>query len=132
MQKKIPSGTLHKAGEDYLEAILRLEMEKGNVRSIDVANLLEFTKPSVSRAVSVLSEAGYLRVDEDHSLHLTPRGREIATEIYERHCVITEFLVGIGVDPKTAEEDACQIEHVISRTSFEKLRELVEKKTFPL
>ena len=125
MHKKFNSKpvTRHKAGEDYLEAILVLANSKGFVRSIDVANLLEFSKPSVSRAVSVLKEAGYITVDENHYLFLTDSGRKIAEEIYERHRFFTDFLTKIGVDPIIAEEDACQMEHVVSAESFEKLKE---------
>lgn len=126
-KKEIVPGTLHKAGEDYLEAILVLHREKGVVRSVDVANHLHYTKPSVSRAVTVLRQAGYLTMDRDRFLHLTAEGQKIAEAVYDRHCCLTNFLVELGVDAETAEEDACQIEHVISEDSFEHLKEYIEK-----
>ena len=127
MRKKIKHGTLHKAGEDYLEAILCLEMEKGTVRSVDVAERLDYSKPSVSRAVSVLGQAGYLVMEDDRSLHLTRVGRAIAEEIYERHSFFREMLMELGVDAQTADRDACRMEHDISGESFDRLRELMEK-----
>ena len=116
----------HRAGEDYLEAILVLSQKNGVVRSIDVANLLDYSKPSISKAVSVLKEAGYLTVDNNHYLYLTDEGRKIGEEIYERHRFFTDFLVKIGVDPKTAENDACQMEHAISADSFQKLKSFLQ------
>ena len=127
MGKKIVHGTLHKAGEDYLEAVLCLEREKGTVRSVDVADWLGYTKPSVSRAVSVLGQAGYLKMDGDRSLHLTPVGRAIGEEIYARHCFFKEFLRDLGVDEKIAEQDACRMEHDISEESFDCLKTMLEK-----
>ena len=120
---------VHKAGEDYLEAILILASSKGAVRSIDVANFLNYSKPSVSRAVSVLKEAGYLMMDKDHFLYLTEEGKTIAEKIYERHRFFTDFLIRVGVDSETAERDACQMEHAISAKSFEKLKEFLENHT---
>ena len=114
---------LHASGEDYLEAILVIQKQKGMVRSIDVVRHLNLSKPSVSHAVSLLQTGGFLMVDEDHFLHLTDLGREIAEKIYERHCFFTEQLIAAGVDPKTAEADACRIEHVISAETFERLKE---------
>ena len=114
---------LHAAGEDYLEAILVLQQKQGMVRSVDVARHLEVTKPSVCHAVAILRDGGFLTMDEDHFLHLTDVGREVAEKIFERHCFFTEQLIAAGVDPKTSEADACRIEHVISETSFEKLKE---------
>lgn len=113
---------LHKSGEDYLEAILILTKQKDRVRSIDVAEFLNYTKPSVCNAVSLLRKSGYLEVDNDHSLLLTERGRAIAEEIYERHCFFTKLLESAGVDHKTAESDACAIEHDISSVSFKHLK----------
>ena len=127
MRKKIVHGTLHKAGEDYLEAILRLEKKNGTVRSVDVAELLDYSKPSVSRAVSVLSQAGYLFMEDDRSLHLTRVGRDIAEEIYRRHCFFQKLLTDLGVDEKTAEQDACRMEHDISEESFWALKDMMEK-----
>ena len=109
---------LHKSGEDYLEAVLILEKKKGSVRSSDVAEQLNVKKPSVSNAIKLLKEGGFLIM-----LHLTELGREVAETIYERHCILTEGLIYLGVDPETAEQDACRLEHDISRESFEKLKE---------
>ena len=114
---------LHASGEDYLEAILVLQKEKGMVRSADVARHLEVSKPSVCHAVATLRDGGFLTMDEDHFLHLTDIGREVAEKIYERHCFFTEQLIAAGVDPKTAEADACRIEHIISGESFSRLKE---------
>ena len=113
---------LHASGEDYLEAILLLQKKKGMVRSADVARHLEVSKPSVCHAVATLKKGGFLLMDGDHFLHLTDLGREVAEKIYERHCFFTEQLIAAGVDPKTAEADACRIEHVISQESFLKLK----------
>lgn len=114
--------SLYASGEDYLEAILVLKEQKGMVRSVDVARHLEVTKPSVCHAVATLRDGGFLTMDEDHLLHLTDVGREVAEKIYERHCFFTEQLIAAGVDPETAEVDACRIEHVISNESFERLK----------
>ena len=113
---------LHASGEDYLETILVLQKERGMVRSVDVARHMEVSKPSVCHAVATLRDGGFLMMDEDHFLHLTDMGREVAEKIYERHCFFTEQLITAGVDPKTAEADACRIEHTISQDSFEKIR----------
>ena len=118
---------LHAAGEDYLEAILVLQQKQGMVRSVDVARHLEVTKPSVCHAVATLRDGGFLTMDEDHFLHLTDVGREVAEKIYERHCFFTEQLIAAGVDPKTAEADACRIEHIISDESFSRLKEAAEQ-----
>ena len=116
---------LRASGEDYLEAILVLQKEKDMVRSVDVARHMEVSKPSVCHAVSILRDGGFLTMDEDHFLHLTEVGREVAEKIYERHCFFTEQLIAAGVDPRTAEADACRIEHIISDESFSKLKESV-------
>ena len=118
---------LHAAGEDYLEAILVLQKKQGMVRSVDVARYMEVSKPSVCHAVATLRDGGFLTMDEDHFLHLTDVGREVAERIYERHCFFTEQLIAAGVDPKTAEADACRIEHIISDESFDRLKEAVEQ-----
>ena len=110
------------SGEDYLEAILVLKKKLGMVRSVDVARHMEVSKPSVCHAVAVLRDGGFLTMDEDHFLHLTDVGREVAEKIYERHCFFTKQLIAAGVNPKTAEADACRIEHVISQESFLKLK----------
>ena len=114
---------LHASGEDYLETILVLHKKTGMVRSVDVARHMEVSKPSVCHAVATLRDGGFLTMDEDHFLHLTDVGREVAEKIYERHCFFTEQLITAGVDPKTAEADACRIEHAISQDTFEKIRD---------
>ena len=119
--------SLHASGEDYLEAVLVLQKEKGMVRSVDVARHMGDSKPSVCRAVATLRDGGFLTMDENHFLHLTDIGREVATTIYERHCFFTEQLIAVGVDPRTAEADACQMEHVISTESFLRLKEATEQ-----
>ena len=116
------------SGEDYLEAILVLQMQKGTVRSVDVARHMEVSKPSVCHAVATLRDGGFLTMDEDHFLHLTDVGREVAERTYERHCFFTEQLIAAGVDPKTAEADACRIEHIISDESFDRLKEAAAQK----
>ena len=113
------------SGEDYLEAILVLRRQKGMVRSVDVARHMGVSKPSVCVAVNTLKDGGFLTMDEEHFLHLTDVGREVAEKIYERHCFFTEQLIAAGVDPRTAEADACRIEHIISDESFSKLKESV-------
>mgnify|MGYP000177465773 FL=1 len=118
---------LHASGEDYLETILVLQKKRGMVRSVDVARHMEVSKPSVCHAVATLRDGGFLTMDEDHFLHLTDVGREVAEKIYERHCFFTEQLITAGVDPKTAEADACRIEHTISQDSFEKIRRAHEQ-----
>ena len=117
---------LRASGEDYLEAILVLQKQKGIVRSVDVARHLEVTKPSVCNAVATLREGGFLTMDSDYFLHLTDVGREVAEQIYEKHRFFTQRLIAAGVDPKTAEADACRIEHVISEESFRRLKAAME------
>ena len=115
---------LHASGEDYLETILVLQKKLSIVRSVDVARHMEVTKPSVCHAVATLRDGGFLIMDEDRFLHLTDVGREVAEKIYERHCFFTErLIIAAGVDPKTAEADACRIEHIISDESFSRLKE---------
>ena len=114
---------LYASGEDYLETILILHREMGMVRSVDVSRHMAVSKPSVCHAVAVLQEGGFLAVDGDHFLHLTEQGRIIAEKIYERHRFFTDRLIEAGVDPKTAEADACRIEHVISDETFRRLKE---------
>lgn len=109
--------------ENYLEAILILAKKDGFVRSVDVANHLEFSKPSVSVAMANLRAALLITVDEAGGIHLTDEGRELAEQVYERHTMLTDFLRRLGVDAETAQDDACRIEHVISRISFEKIKE---------
>ena len=114
---------LYASGEDYLEAVLVLQRKQGMVRSVDLARHMGFSKPSISHAVGVLKNGGFLTVDDDGFLHLTVIGREIAEKIYERHLFFMEQLIAAGVDPKTAEADACRIEHIISDESFDRLQE---------
>lgn len=114
---------LYASGEDYLETILILHRKMGMVRTIDVSRHMAVSKPSVCHAVAVLQEGGFLAVDGDHFLHLTEQGRIIAEKIYERHRFFTDRLIEAGVDPKTAEADACRIEHVISDETFRRLKE---------
>ena len=119
---------LHASSEDYLETILVLQKEKGMVRSVDVARHMEVSKPSVCHPVSTLKEGGFLTMDKDFFLHLTDIGREIAEKTYEKHCFFTRLLVDAGVEPKTAERDACRMEHVISESSFQHLKKNMSEK----
>ena len=112
------------SAENYLETILVLKNKNGSVRSIDVANELGFTKPSVSVAMKQLRENGYITVDEDGSLNLTETGKNVAERVFERHNIIAKALMALGVDEETAKEDACKIEHHISEETFEKLSQL--------
>ena len=120
---------LHASGEDYLEAILVLQKQKGMVRSVDVARHLDVSKPSVCHAVATLKNGGFLTMDDGFFLHLTNIGREVAEQIYEKHRFFTERLIAAGVDPETAEADACRIEHVISEESFRRLKAAMEPET---
>lgn len=122
-----PGKKLHASGEDYLEAVLVIQKKKGMVRSVDVSRHMEMSKPSVCHAAATLRDGGFLMMDEDHFLYLTDVGREVAEKIYERHCFFTERLITAGVDPKTAEADACRIEHIISDESFSRLKEAAEQ-----
>ena len=117
---------IHASGEDYLEAVLILQKKQGMVRSIDLARHMGFSKPSISHAVGVLKNGGFLTVDEDGFLHLTAIGREVGEKIYERHLFFTEQLVAAGVDLETAEQEACRMEHAIGDTSFRKLKEKIQ------
>ncbi len=112
---------IQKSSEDYLEAMLMLREKRGFVRSIDVANLLGVTKPSVSYATKRLRENGYISMDKDGFITLEEPGLTIAQEIYNRHKILTEFFIRLGVDEGTAREDACLIEHDISEKSFQAL-----------
>lgn len=121
---------IHESAENYLEAILALS-EKGSVRSIDVAQYLGFSKPSVSRAMSLLRDNGYVTMDENSFLILTPTGREIAETIYERHRLLTQWLTWLGVPPEIAAEDACKIEHDLSPETFQALKDHIGKHPQP-
>lgn len=118
---------IHQSAEDYLETILILQNRKGSVRSIDIANELDFSKPSVSVAMKNLRENGYIQVDENGHITLLDKGREIAERIYERHTFLTTWLTRLGVSPEVAAEDACRLEHVLSTESFEAIQRHVEK-----
>lgn len=113
---------LQESGEMYLETILVLSQKSRYVRSIDVSEYMGFSKPSVSRAIGLLKNGGYVTVDNDGYLTLTDSGSEIANKIYERHKLLTDFLVYLGVNKETAAEDACKIEHDISDESFEAMK----------
>lgn len=110
---------LHESGEDYLEAILVLREQKGNVHSIDVAQHLGYSKPSVSRAMSILKASGHITMEKDGRLELTEEGARVARDIYERHKLLTDWLIRLGVSPQVAAEDACKIEHDISAETFQ-------------
>ena len=113
---------IQESAENYLESILVLSKRQSQVRSIDVVNDLGFSKPSVSVAMKNLRENGYIRMDSDGFITLTDAGREIAEMIYERHTLLSEWLIRLGVNEKTAQEDACRMEHVISKESFEAIK----------
>ena len=113
---------INESAENYLETILMLGRQKPQVRSIDIANELGFSKPSVSIAMKNLRENGYILVDESGFITLTDSGREIAETMYERHTMLSSWLMYLGVDKKTAVEDACRIEHVVSSKSFEAIK----------
>ena len=112
-----------KSSEDYLEAMLILEKQHGYIRSIDIAAMLEVTKPSVSYAVKRLRENGYILMEEDGRITLTESGLAIAERIYERHTLLIKFLVALGVSEETAREDACKIEHDLSDETFQAMKE---------
>ena len=115
---------IQESAENYLETILVLKNKNGAVRSIDIANELGFSKPSVSVAMKNLRENGYIEVDGSGYITLLDSGRQIAEKIYERHTTISKWLVSLGVDAKTAAEDACRIEHIISSESFEAIKKI--------
>ncbi len=118
---------IHASGEDYLEAILALRQEKGFVRSIDVAQRLGFSKPSISRAMSILRNDGYVTMEQDGRLELTESGEQVARSIYERHQLLTRWLIHLGVTPEVAAEDACRIEHDISEETFQCMKTHLER-----
>lgn len=118
---------LRESGEMYLETIKILSNKSDKVRSIDIAEYMEFSKPSVSRAVSILKDDGYIIVDNNGYITLTEKGEEIASDIYEKHVVLTKLLVKLGVNPEIADQDACKIEHDISDETFEVLKKLYKK-----
>ena len=118
---------LLESGEMYLESILQLHQKQGHVRSVDISEYMGYSKPSVSRAVGLLKSGGYLVVEDDGGLTLTDTGREIGEKIYERHTVLTEMLVKMGVPQDIAAEDACKLEHAVSDVSFEAIKKLTAK-----
>lgn len=117
---------IYESAEDYLETILKIKSEQGKVRSIDIARAMNYSKPSVSRAMRLLRENECIVMDEEGWIELLPKGQEIASEIYERHQLFTKWLVALGVDPEVAAEDACKIEHDISRETFQKMKAHIE------
>ena len=119
--------SIHESGQMYLETIYILSRAKGFVRAIDVAEHMGYSKPSVSRALSILRRDGYVLVDPDGAITLTESGLEVAQTMYTRHTVLSQILIRLGVDEKTATEDACRIEHVISERSFSAIRQHAEQ-----
>lgn len=120
---------IQESAENYLETILILKQRQGQVRSIDIVNELNFSKPSVSVAMKKLRESGLIEMAPDGMITLLPEGMRIATTIYERHVLLSQYLISLGVDPKVAAEDACRIEHVISEESFGKIKAHAEQYT---
>lgn len=118
---------LQESGEMYLESIYMLTKTKSSVRSIDIVEYMNYSKPSVSRAVKLLKNGGYIDVDEQGYITLTLLGKEVSEKIVERHTLITKFLITLGVDDKTSAEDACKIEHVISDKSFNAIKKFIDK-----
>ena len=117
---------LHESAEMYLETIYLLSQQRQGVRSIDVAEHMGYSKPSISRAISLLKQGGYVTVDADGFLHLTDSGLEVAQKVFERHTIVSRFLMSLGVEEATAVEDACKIEHVISDASLAAIRRHLE------
>lgn len=118
---------IHESAENYLETILSLTERRGEVRSIDIANELGFSKPSVSVAMKKLRENGYVEMDEEGYLSLLPDGLEIARRIYERHRLLTEFFIRLGVTEEVAANDACKVEHDLSDETFQKIKKHVQQ-----
>ena len=117
---------LQESGEMYLESIYVLSKAQGNVRSIDISEYMGYSKPSVSRAVNLLKNGGYIAMDKDNLITLTDSGLEIAKKIFDRHTLLANLLIRLGVSEKTAAEDACKLEHSISDESFEAIRRYME------
>ena len=118
---------IHESGEMYLETIHVLLQKNGAVRSIDISAHMGYSKPSISRAVGLLKKGGYILVDKDGYITLTESGETVANKIYERHTVLSNMLTSLGVDPETAAEDACKLEHAISDASFEAIKKHLEE-----
>ncbi|MBQ8162125.1 MAG: metal-dependent transcriptional regulator [Clostridia bacterium] len=119
--------TIHESAEDYLESILMLRLEKGYARSVDIAQRLNVTKPSVSVAMKQLRENDYILMDDDNLITLTEKGKAIAERIYDRHTTLTEYLVMLGVNRETAREDACKMEHDLSEETFQTFKRLLKE-----
>lgn len=117
---------LHQSGEDYLEAILLIRQEKGMVRSVDIAQFLGYSKPSVSRAMSLLKSSGHITMEDGGHITLTSLGEVVAQEIYQRHKLLTRFLTHLGVPQDIASEDACSMEHCISRETYRSLKKFMD------
>ena len=117
---------LQESGEMYLESIYVLSKAQGTVRSIDISEYMGYSKPSVSRAVNLLKNGGYIAMDKDNLITLTDSGLEIAKKIFDRHTLLANLLIRLGVSEKTAAEDACKLEHSISDESFEAIRRYIE------
>ena len=123
----MPNLTVHESAEDYLETILILRERKGNVRSIDIVNEMNYSKPSISIAMKKLKSEGMVEMDLNGYITLTPLGEKIAQRTYRRHQLLEKVLVAMGVDEETAAEEACRIEHVIDENTYEKINEFYEK-----
>jgi len=119
--------SIHESGEMYLESIYVLLQQRGQVRSIDVSEYMGYSKPSVSRAMGLLKSGGYILIDKDGYITLTPEGIQVARKIYERHTILSGLLIRLGVSKETAVEDACRLEHAISDESFEAIKRHVEE-----
>ncbi len=122
---------MKESGEMYLESILRLSKESPYVRAIDISAFMGYSKPSVSRAIGLLRDRGYIRVDDGGAIELTDSGRRIAENIFDRHQTLTKVLIYLGVDEETASEDACRMEHYISETSFRAIKKYIENNREP-
>ena len=120
---------IHESGEMYLETILTLKNKNQYVRSIDIANALNYSKPSVSRGMKILKEGNFITIDDKGYIEFTDEGYKLAQEVYNRHQALTQFLVLIGVDKEQAENDACRIEHVISKETYYCIAEFVKKQS---
>ena len=119
--------SIHESGEMYLESIYVLLQQRGQVRSIDVSEYMGYSKPSVSRAMGLLKNGGYILIDKDGYITLTPEGIQVARKIYERHTILSGLLIRLGVSKETAAEDACRLEHAISDESFEAIKHHAEE-----
>ena len=118
---------IYESGEDYLEMIHMLHLKQNFVRAVDIAHSLDVSKPSVSRAMGILRDGGFILVGDDGNITLTETGKEVAERIYERHRVLTQWLIDIGVSPEVAAEDACKLEHNISAESFSCLKKHIKE-----